>query len=169
MIERLYEVFAAPRPRVVDYCDHCVDPADIAPFTTVPLRELTADQVEKYWLRCGTIGDETFRRYLLPRVLDLIAADDLDADFFWLRMATEAHAKGDRREQAVLQEYFLATPRALAVLVQETAEGSLATWLCGPEPLAALEEAALAGPDPNGVISDAHLVLEAQRSSEGAE
>ena len=40
-VERLYETFAAPRPAVVDYCDHCVDPADIAPFTTVPLRELT--------------------------------------------------------------------------------------------------------------------------------
>jgi len=49
VIERLYEVFAAPRPRVVDYCDHCVEPEDVAPFTTVPLRELMAEQVEAYY------------------------------------------------------------------------------------------------------------------------
>ena len=169
MIERLYEVFAAPRPAVVDYCDHCVDPADIAPFTTVPLRDLTAEQVEKYWLRSGTIGDETFVRYLLPRVLDLIAEGALDADFFWLRLVSEAHAKGDSREQAALQDYFLTTPRALAALVEQITGGKprddgLALWLRGPEPLAVLEEAALTGPDLDGVLSDAHSKLEAHLS-----
>lgn len=168
-VERLYEVFAAPRPRVVEFCDHCVDPADIAPFTTVPLRQLTPGHVEKFWLRSGTIGDEAFAWYLLPRVLDLIAADALDADFFWLRLATEAHAKGDLREQSAVQDYLLATPRALAALVEEITsaeptDGGLSTWLRGPEPLAALEEAALTGPDPDGVLSEGHLKLEAHCS-----
>jgi hypothetical protein len=166
VIERLYEVFAVPRPAVVEFCDHCVDPADIAPFTTVPLRELTREQVEKYWLRSGTIGDETFVRYLLPRVLDLIAEGALDADFFWLRLVAEAHAKGDPNEQAALQDYFVATPDALAALVEQMAssDSDLARWLRRPEPLAALEEAALTRPDPDGVLSDAHQKLEAQLS-----
>lgn len=165
MIERLYEVFAAPRPRVVDYCDHCVNREDVAPFTAVPLRELTSGQVGKYWLKSGTIGDENFVRYLLPRVLDLIAAGELEADFFWLRLVSEAYAKGGPREQAAVRDYFLATPAALAGLVREGPdEGPLTTWMRGPETLAVLEEAALAGPDPDGVLSEAHRALEAQLS-----
>ncbi|MGW4207960.1 hypothetical protein ACWEIJ_08215 [Lentzea sp. NPDC004789] len=136
MIERLYEVFSAPRPRVVDHCDHCVNPEDVAPFTTVPLRELTSEQVEKYWLRSGTIGDENFARYLLPRVLDLIAAGELDADFYWLRIANTAHENGDSRERQAIEAYYDATPVALEALVEEctgdNAPGkSLAEWLRG--------------------------------------
>ncbi|MCP2197386.1 hypothetical protein [Lentzea flava] len=166
-IERLYEVFAAPRPAVVEFCDHCVDAADIAPFTTVPLRELSAEQVEKYWLKSGTVGDEAFVRYLLPRVLELIAAGELDVDFFWLRMATGTHERGDERKKRAIEEYFEATPRALAALVEEELRNGkgvderLAEWLRRPEPLAVLEEAALTGPDPDGALSSAHLVLEA--------
>ncbi len=168
MIEPLYEVFALPRPAVVDYCDHCVDPADVAPFTTVPLRELTPDHLEKFWLRSGTIGDAAFVRYLLPRVLDLIAAGALDADFFWLRLVTEAHAAGDARERAAVEAWFLATPLALAALVDEVttskrADHGLAEWLRGPRPLAVLEDAALTGPDPDGTLSAAHLALESWR------
>ncbi|ANZ37250.1 hypothetical protein BBK82_15450 [Lentzea guizhouensis] len=168
MIERLYEVFALPRPAVVDFCDHCVDPADVAPFTSVPLRELTPDHVEKFWLRSGTIGDAAFVRYLLPRVLDLIAAGELEADFFWLRLATEAHAGGDQRERAAVEAYFLATPRALAALVDEVttakrADHDLATWLREPDPLAVLEDAALTGSDPDGACSAAHQALESWR------
>ncbi|MEV6240655.1 hypothetical protein [Lentzea sp. NPDC051838] len=134
MIERLYEVFSAPRPRVVDYCDHCVKPEDVAPFTTVPLRELTAEQVEIYWLRSGTIGDEKFARYLLPRVLDLIASGELDADFYWLRIANTAHENGDSRERQTIEAYYDATPSALEALVEEcTGENApgdrLAEWL----------------------------------------
>lgn len=166
MIERLYEVFATPRPAVVDFCDHCVNAADIAPFTTVPLRELTSGQIEKFWLKSGTIGDEAFVRYLLPRVLELIASDELEADFYWLRLVSEAYAKGDPREQAALRDYFLTTPIALAGLVREgPKDGPLTTWSRGHETLAVLEEAALAGPDPRGVLSDAHQELEAHLSS----
>ncbi|MFS8104804.1 hypothetical protein LFM09_47655 [Lentzea alba] len=165
MIERLYQVFATPRPSVVDFCDHCVKPEDVAPFTTVPLRQLTSDQVEKFWLKSGTIGDETFVRYLIPRVLDLIAAGELDPDFFWLRLVSEAYANGDPREQSAVRGYFMATPIALAGLVREgPADGPLASWMRGPEALAALEEAALTGPDPGGVLSEAHQELEAQLS-----
>jgi hypothetical protein len=138
VIERIYEVFASPRPRAVEYCDHCVKPEDVAPFTTVPLRELTAEQVETYWLRSGTIGDENFARYLLPRVLDLIATGELDADFYWLRIANTAHEKGDSRERQAIEAYYDATPHAFAALVEEctgqNAPGErLAEWLRGRE------------------------------------
>lgn len=138
MIERLYDVFAMPRPRVVEFCDHCLTPQDVAPFTTVPLRELTAEQVETYWLRAGKIGDENFARYLLPRVLDLIAAGELEADFYWLRMANSAHEKGDARERQAIEAYYEGTPPAFAALVDEckgdNAPGDhLAKWLRGRE------------------------------------
>lgn len=167
-MERLYEVFAAPRPAVVDYCDHCVDPADVAPFTAVPLRALTPEHVEKFWLRSGTVGDAGFVGYLLPRVLELIADGELDADFFWLGLMIEAHARGELREQVAIQDYLLATPRVLAGVVQEivggrNADGRLVAWLRGVEPLAVLEEAALAGADADGRFSEAHLVLEGWR------
>ncbi|MEU5235042.1 hypothetical protein AB0G82_38305 [Streptomyces anulatus] len=166
MIERLYEVFATPRPSVVDFCDHCVTAEDVAPFTTVPLRELTSGQVGRFWLKSGTIGDENLVRYLLPRVMELIAAGELEADFFWLRLVAEAYAKGDPREQAAVREYFLATPVALAGLVREgPEEGPLTTWSRTPETLAVLEEAALSEPDSSGVLSDAHAELEAHLSS----
>ncbi|MGW6443894.1 hypothetical protein [Lentzea sp. NPDC055074] len=166
MIERLHEVFAMPRPRVVEFCDHCVDAASIAPFTTVPLRELTSLQIEKFWLKSGTIGDENFVRYLLPRVLELIALGEIEADFYWLRLASEVYAKSDQREQAALRDYFLGTPAALAGLVREGPDaGPLTAWSRSPEVLAALEEAALTGPDPTGAVSEAHRELEAQLSS----
>lgn len=166
MIERLYDVFATPRPRVVEFCDHCVDAASVAPFTELPLRQLTSEHLGKFWLKSGTIGDENFVRYLLPRVMELIAAGDLDADFFWLRLVSEAYAKGDQREQAAVRDYFLATPIALAGLVREGPdEGPLTAWLHGPETLAVLEEAALAEPDSFGALSEAHQKLEAQLSS----
>jgi hypothetical protein len=41
----------------------------------------------------------------------------------------------------------------------------LTEWLHRPETLAVLEESALAGPDPDGVLSEAHSKLEAQLSS----
>jgi hypothetical protein len=165
MIERLYEVFATPRPRVVDYCDHCVDAASVAPFTELPLRRLTSEHLEKFWLKSGTIGDETFVRYLLPRVMELIALGELDADFFWLRLVSEVYEKGDPREQAAVRDHFLATPIALAGLVREGPEkGPLSEWSRTPEILAVLEEAALTEADPGGVLSEAHLSLEAQLS-----
>ncbi|GLY48433.1 hypothetical protein Lesp01_20890 [Lentzea sp. NBRC 102530] len=155
-----------PRPRVVEFCDHCVDAASIAPFTTLPLRELTSGQIEKFWLKSGTIGDEHFVRYLLPRVLELIALGELDADFYWLRLTSEVYAKADPRERAAIHDYFLGTPVALAGLVLEGPDtGPLAEWLRSPETLAVLETAALTGPDPSGALSEAHLRLEAQLSS----
>jgi hypothetical protein len=165
VIERLYEVFATPRPRVVEFCDHCVDAVRMDPFTTVALRRLTAEHLGVFWLKSGTIGDETFVRYLLPRVMELVAAGELDADFFWLRLISDAYEKGDQRERSAVRDYFLATPSALAGLVREgPKDGSLATWCRTPETLAALEEAALTQPDPGGVVSEAHSELEAHLS-----
>lgn len=165
-MEGLYEVFATPRPRVVDFCDHCVDAASVVPFTSVPLRRLTVKQIGAFWLKSGTIGDEAFVRYLLPRVLELVAADELEADFFWLGLTAEVYAKGSPAEQAAVRDYFLATPVALAGLVREgPADGPLAAWCRRPETLAVLEEAALTEPDTRGVLSEAHRELEAYLST----
>ncbi|MET9226726.1 hypothetical protein [Lentzea sp. NPDC003310] len=166
MIERLYDVFATPRPRVVDFCDHCVDAASVEPFTTVPLRQLTSEHLGEFWLKSGTIGDEAFVRYLLPRVLELIAAGDLDADFFWLRLVSEAYAEDEPGVRAALHDYFLGTPVALAGLVREGPKaGPLTEWSRTPETLAVLEGMALTEPDPSGALSDAHAELEAHLSS----
>jgi hypothetical protein len=168
-VERLYEVFAMPRPAVVQFCDHCVDAADVAPFTSIPLRQLTSEHVERFWLKSGTIGDETFVRYLLPRVLELIADEAIEADFFWLALATGVYSRGGPEEQSALEEYFEGTPLALAALVLEEIKGGgpvggrLRAWLVGDRPIAVLEAFALGGGDVDGVGSDAHLVLETLR------
>ena len=170
-VERLYEVFAMPSPAVVEFCDHCVDAADVAPFTSVPLRQLTSEHVEKFWLNSGTIGDEAFVRYLLPRVMELIADGAIEADYFWLALATGVYSRGGPREQSALEEYFEGTPLALAALVLEEVKGGepvggrLGSWLVGDRPIAVLEAFALGGGDVGGVGSDAHLVLENLRLS----
>ncbi|TWP51917.1 hypothetical protein FKR81_13845 [Lentzea tibetensis] len=109
-VEDLYEVFAAPRPAEVACCDHCVDPAKLEPFTSVPLRSLTAEQVGVFWLKSGTIGDEGFVRYLLPRFLELISTgeiDDFDSDYY-LRLVTTGYPAWTTREQAAVVRYLRA-------------------------------------------------------------
>lgn len=107
-MEDLYEVFAAARPAKVDYCDHCVDAAKLEPFTSVPLRSLTAEQVGVFWLKSGTIGDESFVRYLLPRFLELISTgeiDEFDSDYY-LRLVTTGYPAWTAREQAAAARYL---------------------------------------------------------------
>ncbi|MFR9780404.1 hypothetical protein ACL02O_30695 [Micromonospora sp. MS34] len=76
----LYTAFARqPRPATMAYCDHCVRPDEVAVLLRVPLRELTAGQLGRYATRClSTWGDVEDLRYLLPRLLELMATGGLD-------------------------------------------------------------------------------------------
>ncbi|MFE9692503.1 hypothetical protein [Micromonospora sp. NPDC005806] len=76
----LYAAFARqPRPAAMAYCDHCVRPDEVAVLLRVPPRELTPDQLARYAAKCLTTwGDVDDLRYLLPRLLELLATGGLD-------------------------------------------------------------------------------------------
>ncbi|MCO5973519.1 hypothetical protein [Actinoallomurus soli] len=77
--ERLYSAFARyPLPTELDYCEHCVTPGEVAATRARPLRLLTADDLHPLmWKALGTWGDEAELKHFLPRVLELIADDEV--------------------------------------------------------------------------------------------
>ncbi|MEV0459573.1 hypothetical protein [Catellatospora methionotrophica] len=79
-VERLYEVMARhPRPGSIAFCDHCVSHEENARLLRVPLRQLTADDLDRYaWKSMSTWGDEADFRHFLPRLLDLVVTGQLD-------------------------------------------------------------------------------------------
>ncbi|MCO5996788.1 hypothetical protein [Actinoallomurus rhizosphaericola] len=77
--ERLYSAFARhPLPAEIDYCEHCVTPAEVAATRARPLRLLSADDLHPLmWRALSTWGDEAELKHFLPRVLELIADDEV--------------------------------------------------------------------------------------------
>lgn len=107
-VDELYRAFAAPRPTSVEFCGHCVDPAKVEPFTKVPLRELTAEQVQVYWLQRGVMGDDAFQRYLVPRFLELILAgeiDRFDANYY-LDIVSTGYPTWSAQQQVAIDGYL---------------------------------------------------------------
>ncbi|GAA4610167.1 hypothetical protein GCM10023195_41570 [Actinoallomurus liliacearum] len=77
--ERLYSTFARyPLPAELDYCEHCVTPSMVAATRARPLRLLSADDLHPLmWRALSTWGDEAELKHFLPRVLELIADDEV--------------------------------------------------------------------------------------------
>jgi hypothetical protein len=80
--DRLYAAFARyPLPARPDVCDHCVTAAEVAATRARPLRLLTADDLHPFmWHGLSTWGDEAEFKHFLPRVLELIAQDEIVDD-----------------------------------------------------------------------------------------
>jgi hypothetical protein len=73
--ERLYEVFADYPPNL-EGCPHCVFEEMKEPLRTIPLRELTSDELFTFHMKVMTTwSDEEGFRHFLPRILDLVATD----------------------------------------------------------------------------------------------
>jgi hypothetical protein len=74
--ERLYGAFGdVPRPQRVAGCPHCVQPGEEASLVSRPLRELSADDLERYAFKAmSTWGTGEDFRYFAPRLLDLTAS-----------------------------------------------------------------------------------------------
>lgn len=80
MTDQLYRAFHRDHPPMeIDFCDHCLAPAQIEPLLRTPLRQLTADNLNRYaWNALSTAGEIDDFKYFLPRLLELFAADNLD-------------------------------------------------------------------------------------------
>jgi hypothetical protein len=73
---RIYALFDAPRPRVIEGCPCCIDTRRIDVLLSKPLRALTGDDLRRYVAGAFlTIGSKRDFRYLLPRILELSICD----------------------------------------------------------------------------------------------
>ncbi|MFD0683608.1 hypothetical protein [Actinomadura fibrosa] len=89
MLDDLYAAFAdVTRPSSLDGCPCCVAPGEDRPLLDRPLRDLTPDDLGRYAAKAlNTWGGPDDLRYFAPRLLELAAADDLDAEPICLKLA----------------------------------------------------------------------------------
>ena len=118
-IDALYAAFRRPRPRVVEGCACCTDPAELRPLVEVPLRELTAEQLERYARSALlTVGSEADLPYFWPRLVELLVREELSTEVEivlqkplkakWRTCwSTEEQAATERLARAVMEEMSL--------------------------------------------------------------
>lgn len=76
--DALYNEFAAPVPPVIEGCPCCIDTSGVDVLLTTPLRQLTGEQLWRYITGAFlTVGGDRDFRYLMPRIFELSAFDDL--------------------------------------------------------------------------------------------
>jgi len=174
-IDELYREFARySRPAVIDYCPHCRTGKDVAGLLTTPLRGLAAADLDSYVLHLfGTIGDEADFRYLLPRLLELLAAGEFDewtAEVLFRKACGRVHHPAF---DAYLRALWHAAAMAPSVFLAEICAAGrdcapfldswtgpvtgLADLVANPHRCDALERW-LAGPVPPQVLEDAVLI-----------
>jgi hypothetical protein len=101
---RIYALFDAPRPRVIEGCPCCIDTRRVDVLLSKPLRALTADDLWRYVSGVFlTIGSERDFRYLLPRILEIsicepAALPDVEIVLGTLRLAGWNAWPPDQRE-----------------------------------------------------------------------
>ncbi len=72
----LYSTFAAPPPKEIFGCYHCLDQPQRDLLLRTPLRELTNDDLSQYAFDLfSTVGGIEDFRYFLPRIFDLSSSD----------------------------------------------------------------------------------------------
>ncbi|MEV6963795.1 hypothetical protein AB0M47_01685 [Hamadaea sp. NPDC051192] len=82
-VEGVYAAFAHHRlPAAIEYCDHCVGAEENEILMTVPLRQLSSEQLRRYaWKAMTTWGGDADFRHFLPRILEhLVAGEVWDTD-----------------------------------------------------------------------------------------
>ena len=106
-VEGLYDAFrsASPDDRV-EFCDHCVDPRQVAVLRVTPLRELTAAHLGPYLGKAITTwGDLPYFQHFLPRLLELATTGELNdwdyASFLPSRLADSWTSGTDAQREAV--------------------------------------------------------------------
>lgn len=73
-LTRLYEVFAAPTPRVIEGCPCCIGTRKTDILLSKPLRALSDDDLARYGAGVFlTVGGQRDFAYLLPRILEVSA------------------------------------------------------------------------------------------------
>jgi len=127
-IEAVYATFAdVPRPTTVRGCPCCTTDVENCALLARPLRELSADDLDRYaWKAVTTMGTADDLTYFLPRLLELLVDDTLGAE-------TEAVLA---KLEYVYDTWPLARQRAVddlieAVLLHPLIRDTADAWICG--------------------------------------
>jgi hypothetical protein len=77
-VEDVYVAFAdIPKPAVIDACPCCCHEKNIDALLSIPLRDLSADDLASYAFSAFlTVGDKADYLYYLPRILELSSFDE---------------------------------------------------------------------------------------------
>ncbi|HEV2600022.1 MAG TPA: hypothetical protein VGU00_16880 [Sphingopyxis sp.] len=145
-LEKLYDVFSAPPPPVIEGCPCCIDTRGVDVLLSTPLRELSGKVLWRYitgaYLTVG--GDRDFR-YLLPRIFDLSAFSPFEIPDTEIVLGKLARARWTTWEtlerEAVWQFVDAWFDYALEQDLRDGAEG----WLVGSRAESILCGAAYAG------------------------
>lgn len=83
-IDSLYIVFSAyPLSAILDGCPCCVFDTDKDKIHSKPLRKLNGDDLSPYAFKAmSTWGNVNDFKHYLPRILDLLSAEELPLDVF---------------------------------------------------------------------------------------
>ncbi|MFZ4372929.1 MAG: hypothetical protein ACOYO2_06820 [Mycobacterium sp.] len=163
-IESVYMNFAdVARPTSVRGCPCCTDDAETCALLAQPLRDLSADDLDRYaWKAVTTMGTTENLTYFFPRLLELLVDDTLGAE-------TEAVLA---KMEYVYDTWPPPRQRAIDTLLETVLLSSLTrdradAWICGAAlgttDAAARLAAALAEPD-----TTAGLARWAQRNTDAA-
>ena len=115
------------RPDAVRGCPCCTDEAETCALLARPLRELTADDLDRYaWKAVTTMGTPADLTYFFPRLVELLVTDELGADtevvLAKLEFVYDAWPHLRRRAVDELLQ---------AVLMRALARNVADPWICG--------------------------------------
>jgi hypothetical protein len=130
-VDELYRVFARyPLREGVTFCEHCIDPDEVAALHEIPLREATPDQLGQLVGNNSTWGDPVYHWHFLPRLLELTAngAMGIRGDATFLPAFLTLWRDGTAEERRSLDRFFAAWWLA-----------TLTTWPARCEPVRILE------------------------------
>lgn len=132
-ISQLYEAFAdVPTPTDIDACPCCADRKNLCTLTSLPLRDISADDLGPYAASAFlTVGDVPDYLYFLPRILECYALNE----FWWPvpevtgRAIANTHPNEWPTPRSAAFHQFLTS--LIAHLLEQADSGSeLDSWLC---------------------------------------
>ena len=116
-IKELYAAFAVDRlPTDHDACPHCVSPEDKRRLYARPLRELSADDLDRYvWSAMTTWGDAALFRHFLPRILELMCTHQFlwDPEILGEKLRYAEWSKWEAQQQTAVGRFFTAWWRGM--------------------------------------------------------
>jgi hypothetical protein len=109
-VETLYVVFGRYRlPDHVEFCGHCVGGQEVAELHGTPLRRVSVEQMGVFlWNTGSTWGDQVYFNHFLPRLLELVAAGQLNDSSYPVtlpRRLAEPWQRGSDEERAAVDGF----------------------------------------------------------------
>jgi len=110
-VENGYRQFAAYGLRgPLEACPCCIDPTEKRVLETVPLRQLTAEQLQRYAFKAMTTwGNAADFCHFLPRILELKATEEIWAELFVLlgKLTQAGYATWPAARQRAVRQLLL--------------------------------------------------------------